>query len=257
LNYLRCHDDIGWGLDYDWMRQFGTDEVVHKRYLNDFFTGNVWDSFGRGELYNDDPRLGDDRLCGTTASLCGVERYSYEKNQLLLDRSIQCDIMLHAFMLIQSGIPILYAGDEIGQQNDYTYHEDPLKQDDSRYIHRGSMDWEKAENRKDKTTTEGKIYQAIQKLIQIRETYKVFETGADTWTIDTWDDHVLGIGRYLDGEKVIALFNFSEESKMAWINEPDEDYVDLLTGKPKKASGVAMPPYGFYWLYKKYDKDSE
>jgi amylosucrase len=113
LNYLRCHDDIGWGLDYDWMRQFGTDEVVHKRYLNDFFTGNVWDSFGRGELYNDDPRLGDARLCGTTASLCGVERYSFEKNQLLLDRSIQCDIMLHAFMLIQSGIPILYAGFEI------------------------------------------------------------------------------------------------------------------------------------------------
>ena len=23
LNYLRCHDDIGWGLDYDWLKQFG------------------------------------------------------------------------------------------------------------------------------------------------------------------------------------------------------------------------------------------
>lgn len=28
LNYLRCHDDIGWGLDYEWLKQcFGTDEV--------------------------------------------------------------------------------------------------------------------------------------------------------------------------------------------------------------------------------------
>ena len=23
LNYLRCHDDIGWGLDYLWLMQFG------------------------------------------------------------------------------------------------------------------------------------------------------------------------------------------------------------------------------------------
>ena len=40
LNYLRCHDDIGWGLDYEWLKQFGISEVPHKRYLNDYFTGN-------------------------------------------------------------------------------------------------------------------------------------------------------------------------------------------------------------------------
>ena len=27
-NYLRCHDDIGWGLDYAWLQQFGTEEVA-------------------------------------------------------------------------------------------------------------------------------------------------------------------------------------------------------------------------------------
>ena len=31
LNYLRCHDDIGWGLDYPWLKQFGIDEVSHKK----------------------------------------------------------------------------------------------------------------------------------------------------------------------------------------------------------------------------------
>ena len=39
LNYLRCHDDIGWGLDYDFLAQFGQQEVPHKKYLNDYFTG--------------------------------------------------------------------------------------------------------------------------------------------------------------------------------------------------------------------------
>ena len=47
LNYLRCHDDIGWGLDYPWLKQFGIDEVSHKKYLNDFLTGQYPGSFGR------------------------------------------------------------------------------------------------------------------------------------------------------------------------------------------------------------------
>ncbi len=29
--------------------------------------------------------------------------------------------MLHAYMLTQSGIPMLYSGDELGQVNDYSY----------------------------------------------------------------------------------------------------------------------------------------
>lgn len=36
LNYLRCHDDIGWGLDYEWLKQFGIAEAPHKKYLNDY-----------------------------------------------------------------------------------------------------------------------------------------------------------------------------------------------------------------------------
>ncbi|MBQ5420696.1 MAG: amylosucrase, partial [Clostridium sp.] len=106
LNYLRCHDDIGWGLDYDFLKQFGMEEVPHKKYLNDFLTGHYWGSDSRGELYNDDPRLGDARLCGTTASLCGVEAAEYERNEWKLDHAIDLDIMLHAFLLTQTGIPV-------------------------------------------------------------------------------------------------------------------------------------------------------
>ena len=40
-NYLALHDDIGWGLDYPWLEQFGITEVAHKKYLNDWFTGKL------------------------------------------------------------------------------------------------------------------------------------------------------------------------------------------------------------------------
>lgn len=50
-------------------------------------------------------------------------------------------------MLSQSGIPVIYSGDEIGQVNDYSYKDDPDKAVDSRYLHRGEFNWSLAPNR--------------------------------------------------------------------------------------------------------------
>ena len=148
LNYLRCHDDIGWGLDFATLKEWGMDEPSHKRYLNDFFTGKHPGSDSRGELYNDDPVTQDARFCGTTASMCGIEAALFEKDDEKLKRGIREDLMLHAYMLTQSGIPMLYSSDEIGRLNDYSYKEDPDKAADSRYIHRGAFQWELAGKRK-------------------------------------------------------------------------------------------------------------
>lgn len=248
LNYLRCHDDIGWGLDYPWLRQFGIDEVSHKKYLNDFLTGQYPGSFGRGELYNSDPESGDARLCGTTASLCGIEKAAFEKDAEALEKAVRLDLMLHAYMLSQSGIPVIYSGDEIGQENDYTYHENPRKWDDSRYLHRGDFRWDLEKKRSVKGSLQEKIFDGIRKLETIRAQYPVFCTDARVWTIDTWDDSILGLVREYGEEKVIALFNFSEFDKVAWINEEDGMYTDLILGRAMEAKGVEIPAYGVYWL---------
>ncbi len=247
LNYLRCHDDIGWGLDYNYLKQFGVDEVAHKKYLNDYLTGHGYNSDARGELYNDDPRLGDARLTGTTASLCGIEAAEYEGNAAKLEKAIRLDIMLHAFLFTQSGIPVLYSGDEIGQRNDYSYHDNPLKWDDSRYLHRGDLNWEDVRKRLDPSTRQGRIYTSIHRLEKLRKEHPVFEGNADTWIVETYNDHVLGVGRYYDGEKLIALFNFSDSDETAWINEAEE-YTDLLTGEKRAARAVGIPGCDFVWL---------
>ena len=248
LNYLRCHDDIGWGLDYQYLRPFGFEEVSHKKYLNDWFTGKFPGSLSRGELYNDDPRLGDARMCGTTASLCGAEGAEEAKNYEALDLALRLDETLHAFLLAQSGIPVLYSGDEVGQLNDNAYHDDPLKVEDSRYIHRGDFDWKAAKNRKDPDTRQGRIYQFLRKLEAIRADYQVFDASADTWTMNPLNDHVLSFGRYFHGEKLVALFNFSPSEQTAWIDEP-EMYTDLVTGNGGIVGKAVLPGYGFRWLF--------
>lgn len=251
LNYLRCHDDIGWGLDYATLMEEGLGERSHKQYLNDYFLGYAGESNSRGELYNADPVTGDARFCGTTASMCGIEKAGFEQNPEAMERAIRLDVMLHAYMFMQSGIPVLYSGDEIGQVNDYTYKENPHKADDSRYIHRGAMRWELAANISDPDTVEGKMFRQLGQLEQIRKTEKVFVSNADTWTIETWDPSVLCIGRYFEGEKIIGLFNFSEFDKTAWIHETDGIYVDMISGNEMEASGVNIPAYSFYYLKKK------
>ncbi|HBV84650.1 MAG TPA: amylosucrase, partial [Lachnospiraceae bacterium] len=251
LNYLRCHDDIGWGLDYGTLKMDGMEERAHKKYLNDYFQGYDGSSCSRGELYNADPVTGDARFCGTTASMCGVEKAGFEGDDAAMERAIQMDLMLHAYMFMQSGIPVLYSGDEIGQVNDYRYKEDPHKAVDSRYIHRGPMNWKLAINIKNEDTVEGKIFQGLKKLEQIRKMEKVFVSYADTWTVDTGDASVLCIGRYYDGEKVYGVFNFSEFEKTAWLSGVNGEAIELISGNKMKLNEVKLPAYGFYYLKEK------
>ncbi len=247
LNYLRCHDDIGWGLDYDYLLSFGMSEVPHKRFLNDYFTGKFEGSPSRGELYNDDESLGDARLCGTTASLCGIEEALETSDIQKLDTAVRCDIMLHAYMLTQSGIPVIYSGDEIAQLNDRTYHDDPDKRADSRYLHRGKFDWQLAEKRADQKTVQGKIYQSLRRLESLRATHAVFTASAHFSVLDTGTDHVLGVRREHEGEKLYAFFNFSDSAQTVFFDGVVRGK-DLFTGRRISGMSDTMQPYEFYWI---------
>lgn len=247
LNYLRCHDDIGWGLDFDTMKQWGMEEPSHKRYLNDYFTGKIADSISRGELYNDDPVTQDARFCGTTASMCGIEAAGFEGNAEKMQAAIQEDLMLHAYMLTQSGIPMLYSGDELGQVNDYSYKEDAEKASDSRYLHRGAFQWTLADKRKDLSTVQGQLFQMLNRLEQIRRQENVFSQEAEVYTYDVHNDSILGILREYKGERFIALFNFSEREQTAWMQE-EGIFRNLVNGEIVEVKDPVLKGYEFVWM---------
>ncbi len=246
LNYLRCHDDIGWGLDYDTLGTWGMKEVEHKRFLNQYFTGRYGSSVSRGELYNDDPVTQDARFCGTTASMCGVESALYEKDEAKLQAAITQDLMLHAYMLTQSGIPMLYSGDEIGQINDYTYKEDETKKEDSRYIHRGKFPWYLAAKNTEKGTVQEQIFGGLSKLEKIRRERTVFRSDAAVYTYDVKDSSILCILRENEEECFIGIFNFSDETRTAWMEEAG-NWTNLRTGEPIKLVDVKIPGHDFVW----------
>jgi len=256
LNYLRCHDDIGWGLDYDFIGRYGGQEVPHKKFLNDYLTGKWEGSPARGELYNDDPRLGDARLCGTTASLCGLETARRSGDADRIGRALRSDLMLHAYMFTLSGIPVLYSGDEIGQENDYGYHDDPLKRDDSRWLHRGDLDWKKAALRDEPGTVENRLFHGLRRLETIRAAHRVFDGTADLWLEDTGFDGVLGIGRYCRGEKLLAYFNF-DSCEHTVLPAGQGEWYDPFAERTYRDGAVPLPPGGFVWLLREEKPEEE
>ena len=243
LNRLHGDDGLDWALDYGWLKEHcGADEEPHRQYLNDWACGQFPGSNSRGE------RSAQGKVCGTTASLCGVEAADYEQNDIKLERAVACDLLLHAFLLTQSGMPALISGDEVGQLNDYSYHHDGEKWDDSRYIHRGNFQWDMAKMRHDPTTRQGKQFIGLRRLEELRAAEPAFDARADMWTFDTGDSRVLGIGRWYQGRKLIAFFNFSQE--FVTVSNGDQGpFEELIYGGTfEDLSQVQLYPYGFAWF---------
>jgi amylosucrase len=212
VNYLRSHDDIGWGFADQDMWELGINPFDHRWFLNQFFSGNHESSFASGLRFQENPRSGDARICGTTASLCGLERAKDLGDPEEIELAVQRILLLHGITFTVGGIPLLYLGDEIGLLNDYNYRLDIQKEGDARWLHRPMFPWESTDARKDPETPEGRIFQGILKLVQIRKNNLAF-SDSQTEFVDTGNEHVFGYFRSAPGQNVLCLGNFSEHSQ--------------------------------------------
>ena len=246
-NYLRNRNTVRWNLDYDFLKNSFITEGPHRDYLNEFLAGLFPDSFARGEIY-ENPETQEAELCGTTASLAGIERFDYEGNADGVSRGIRYDVTLHALLLSLPGIPVLRSGDEIGQLNDYTYKADPSKAADPRWLHNGHFNWTLAQNRADAETIQGRIFNSLEQLEAIRNSHSAFAPEIPAHTLETWDKALLALVKETEHEKLICLYNFSDQDKVAWINEQDGTYENLLTGVQQDAQAVELEAFSFTWL---------
>lgn len=231
VNYLRGHESLIWTLDFEELEKEGMSKEAHISYLNRYFTGSTWDSNACGVMCE------GDCIKGSVASLCGLELAVIQKNAFKLKLSMQLDMMLHAFIFTLRGIPVILGGDELG------------------YTDTGMFDESKVSLRKKPETKESQMYHMLKQFHHIRESYNIFENDADMWTFDTGSNQVLGIGRYLNDEKLLAVFNFSEHKQTVKIQDL-EDFNDLLKEIPI-AKEFPLEPYSFKWLMADMKKEDE
>ncbi len=246
VNYVRCHDDIGWTFSDEDAARLNINGYDHRQFLNAFYTGRFPGSFARGLPFQENPKTGDARISGTCASLAGLEQALQEETAKEVDLAVKRILLLHGIILTIGGIPLIYLGDEIGKLNDYQYREDPDKAGDSRWVHRPYTDWDQMECRKDNRTIEGKIYDGIQRLVTLRKKYPVFGTGVME-VADIGNEHVLGYVRIKDAKRVLVLANFSEQEQIIPINTIrlfllNYNYIDLDSDKIFNAENMTLGP---------------
>jgi len=255
VNYVRCHDDIGWTFGDGDAARVGINGFDHRQFLNAFYIGRFPGSFARGLPFQENPKTGDARISGSCASLAGLEKALREETPYEVELAIRRILLIHSVILSIGGVPLIYLGDEIGTLNDYSYRNDPAKAGDSRWVHRPHTDWGKMDRRHDPSTIEGRIYKRLRHLIDVRKGCMAI-AGGETTVIDPGNGHVFGYVRRHTGARMLVLANFSEREQQIATNTVrtyglSYTFRDLVTGGAitlGNGEPLVLEPYQFVWL---------
>jgi glycosidase len=258
MNYVRCHDDIGWGFNEEAIRDFNMDPFAHKQFLINFYSGNFYDSFSKGENYQYNAISKDARTNGTCASLLGLEKALEENYIYEQDVAIRRILLAHAMILSHRGIPLIYSGDEIATLNDQSYKSSPSKQNEGRWVHRPIFDWKRAKKRKIHNTFEQRVFDGLKQMIKIRKNNSLFNGDVTYNVIETSDISVYAFSKENKKEQMVFLFNFSEYQKKINIDSFQYHKVkgtmtDLLTSRviDFNQGVIKLAPYEVLWLKQK------
>lgn len=257
INYIRCHDDIGLGYDDDLIRGMGWDPQHHRRFLLDYYCRRLEWSPAAGLVFMHNPRTGDGRITGSAASLLGLEKaLSLNKPELIV-QAIDKIVMMHGVILSIGGIPLIYAGDEIASLNDYSFLDDSLKKDDSRWVNRPRHDWETVTTLETDKSPASEVFNRLKEMIAIRKKQPLLADTNNLLLHDVNNPHILAYERMNGGQGILVLCNFDETRQVVdagWVSRlgysRGSTFRDLISGKDHILSSglLQLKPFQILWL---------
>lgn len=253
VNYLRCHDDIGWSFDNGDAWEVGINPDDHRNFLNAFYTGAFEGSFAKGVPFQHNTDTGDMRVSGTMASLAGLEQAMEQKDALLIEMALRRIRMLYSVLCSIGGIPLIFLGEEWAIYNDYSYSQDAEKKDDSRWIHRPKMDWSLLEKLSDENSTRRRVFHEMQSLFKLRKECHALN-GSQMRLVEVNNDHVICYLRWDEGNSIAVIANFSDSDQEIYVHQLRNDGLahflkDVFTDKVVSTHDtLALDPYEVLWL---------
>nr|MCO7034786.1 amylosucrase [Vibrio paracholerae] len=146
----------------------------HRRFLNQFYTGKFDGSFSQGVPFQENPTTGDCRVCGSLASLAGLERAMQADDSIAIDHALKRIRLLNSINLSIGGIPLIYQGDELGILNDHSYLNNEFKCDDARWVNRPVITEEAVALAQTEGTYQQRVNSELKKMITLRKQNEVF-----------------------------------------------------------------------------------
>lgn len=240
--YVRCHDDIGWGV---LGRDLGAEGDARARYLSAFYAGQIPGSFARGATFQAATPDAVHGAAGSLASLAGLEAAQGEPGTAAL--AVARITLLHAMTFFMPGAPVIYMGDEIGLLNDQDWESRAWAAEDCRGLHRPPMDWQAAARRHDLKAVEGQLFGALKALASARAACPALHGSAALTVMDSPDRRVLLARRDRAGQGLLLAANFSDAAVSLTV--PLRLKRNLLDGAAQSAGGsIALAPYAVAWL---------
>jgi len=253
INYVRCHDDIGWTFADEDAAELGIKGHDHRTFLNSFYLGEFPGSFSRGVSFQYNPANGDRRICGTAASLAGVEQALETGRGEALDRAIRRVLLLYGVVFAAGGLPLVYLGDELGVRNDYGYERNPALAKDSRWVHRPRWSDEAFRSRNRKTIVEGRVFAGLKRLSSARRANPILAV-QQLVVADSGHPSVLVFHKQGDGRLLTVIGNFSEAPVVLSRDRMERllagrDGRDLLSGNlVLPGEDLPLESCGLVWL---------
>lgn len=128
----------------------------------------------------------------------------------------------------------------------------------TRAINRRKWDFaELGQHLNDPRGVAGEIFEEYLRRLKIRRAHAAFHPCGPQKILNLGSSELFGFTRTApdNSERIVVLFNFTPFTKslrMPEHPELDQDYIDLLSGKPPQEdpahAELIIPPYGCYWL---------
>jgi amylosucrase len=127
-------------------------------------------------------------------------------------------------------------------------------------MHRPRFDWDKAELRHKPNTVEGRIFNALKKMISVRKEVAAFADFNNRELRDSGNPHLFAfcrVNHQQSSDRVLVVGNFDahpQHMELDATNDigimPHTQLYDLYSGeKPAMfKNALVIPPYRFYWL---------
>ncbi len=259
INYIRCHDDIGLGYADQDILNAGLNPFDHRQFIISYYVGEFENSDAKGQRFMYNPKTKDARITGSTASLLGLERAIEENGRHKTEDGIRKILLMHGLIMSFGGIPLVYYGDEIACLNDYSYINDTSKADDSRWLNRPVIDWDKVALRQQPGTVEQRVFDGMKKMIAIRKNLPEFYSENDYRLLENENPHVFTFVRQQGWHRAVVVANLSDSVQT--LSQTILDHAgfghfvyDAYEDQPVNMGGgqlggqLVLEPYQFLWL---------
>jgi amylosucrase len=243
LNYVRCHDDIGWNVLRPELQDEADGGDARLIRIANFFAGQTPGSYATGASFQ---ARADGQVHGTngmTAALVGLS--SAQRPQQLESAFARLKLM-YGLAMSAGGTPLIYMGDELAQGNNHR----PVAQwpagADGRQLHRPDFAQSAAVTPNGNSTI---AWAALEHLMSVRSGLPDLAADTATTLLTSTTTRMLAFRR---GARLTVVANFTEAPMSLFdaipgIFEHSSNFIDCIGGQ-NFSRGAVLAPWQMVWL---------